>query len=212
MKNTQPTFDFENSFYLKEKPIAGIDEAGCGPWAGPVVAAAVIINQKLFCDELKESINDSKKLSRQKRENIYKNLIIHPAIEYAIGQASVQEIDQLNIGKATKLAMCRAIQNLKNEPFFVLVDGIRVPDLRQQVRTIIKGDQHSFSIAAASIIAKVTRDHVMMTLDKQHPDYGWKNNAGYGTKAHHEAMKLHGLTAHHRLSYAPVKALFEKAC
>eukprot|EP01037_Dinobryon_pediforme_P014768 gene14768-14898_t len=122
-----------------------------------------------------------------------------------------QEIDQLNIGKATRLAMARAVQNLNIEPSFALVDGIRAPELKMRVQTVVKGDQQSFSIAAASIIAKVTRDYMMTILDEKYPCYGWKNNAGYGTKIHHEAMKLYGLTVHHRLSYAPVKALLERA-
>ncbi|MBY0281942.1 MAG: ribonuclease HII [Alphaproteobacteria bacterium] len=205
-----PTFKFENEFPLKEGPVAGVDEAGCGPWAGPVVAAAVIIDQDLFSDELRISVKDSKKLIRSKRESTFEKLIMHPSIQYGVGEASVQEIDQLNIGRATRLAMVRAIQNLKTQPTFVLVDGIRSPDLRQRVQTVIKGDQQSFSIAAASIIAKVTRDKIMDSLDKEHPSYGWKSNAGYGTKVHHDAMKLYGLTPHHRLSYAPVKALLGK--
>ncbi|MBY0462187.1 MAG: ribonuclease HII [Alphaproteobacteria bacterium] len=205
-----PTFKFENEFSLKGELVAGIDEAGCGPWAGPVVAAAVIIDQDLFDDELRAGVKDSKKLVRSKRESACEKLIAHPSIQYGVGEASVQEIDQLNIGKATRLAMVRAVLNLKTQPTFVLVDGIRAPVLKQRVQTIIKGDQQSFSIAAASIIAKVTRDKIMDILDKEHPSYGWKRNAGYGTKIHHEAMKLYGLTQHHRLSYAPVKALLEK--
>ncbi len=206
-----PTFKFENEFSLKGELVVGVDEAGCGPWAGPVVAAAVIIDQDLFDDELREGVKDSKKLVRSKREDVYKKLIIHPSIQYGIGEASVQEIDQLNIGKATRLAMARAVQNLNIEPSFALVDGIRAPELKMRVQTVVKGDQQSFSIAAASIIAKVTRDYMMTILDEKYPCYGWKNNAGYGTKIHHEAMKLYGLTVHHRLSYAPVKALLERA-
>lgn len=212
MTTSHPTFRFENEFSLQGDLVAGIDEAGCGPWAGPVVAAAVIIDQDLFDDELRAGVKDSKKLVRSKREEVYKKLIKHPSIQYGVGEASVQEIDQLNIGKATRLAMVRAVQNLKIKPSFLLVDGIRAPELKQRVQTVIKGDQQSFSIAAASIIAKVTRDSIMTTLDEKYPNYGWKNNAGYGTKIHHEAMKLYGLTPHHRLTYAPVKAILEKAC
>jgi len=210
----QPTFKFENECLNSagiDKCVAGIDEAGCGPWAGPVVAAAVVINQDLFCEELRRSVKDSKKLARSKREDVYKKLIDHPSIQYGVGEVSAQEIDLLNIAKATCLAMEKAVQELKLKPAYALVDGIRVPHLTPHVRTIIKGDQQSYSIAAASIIAKVTRDFIMMALDQEYPHYGWKNNAGYGTKVHHEAMKLHGLTSHHRLSYAPVKALMKKA-
>lgn len=210
----QPTFKFENECLNSaeiDKFVAGIDEAGCGPWAGPVVAAAVIINQDLFCEELRREVKDSKKLARSKREDVYKKLINHPSIQYGVGEVSAQEIDQLNIAKATCLAMQRAVQKLNLEPAYALVDGIRGPDLKALVQTIIKGDQQSYSIAAASIIAKVTRDFIMMTLDQEYPHYGWKKNAGYGTKVHHEAMKLYGLTPYHRLSYAPVKALMKKA-
>lgn len=214
MTTFQPTFKFENECLNAagiDKFVAGIDEAGCGPWVGPVVAAAVIINQDLFCEELRRGVKDSKKLVRSKREEVYKKLIDHPSIQYGVGEVSAQEIDHLNIAKATCLAMERAVEKLNLEPAYALVDGIRVPKIKPHVQTIIKGDQQSFSIAAASIIAKVTRDFIMEVLDKEYPLYGWKNNAGYGTKVHHEAMKLYGLTPYHRLSYAPVKALMKKA-
>jgi len=212
MTSPRPTFDHETRLGLETGGlVAGVDEAGCGPWAGPVVAAAVIIDQALFPEMLMSVVTDSKKLSRSKREDTYQTLLEHPSVRYGVGEASVLEIDQINIGHATRLAMVRAVQNLPAQPSGVLVDGIRPPALKQRVQTLIKGDQLSFSIAAASIIAKVTRDRIMMKLDLEHPHYGWKNNAGYGTKAHHEAMHHFGLTKHHRLSYAPVKALLGKA-
>ena len=198
----EPSFKFEK---LYKGIVAGIDEAGCGPWAGPVVAAAVIIDQSLFDEHLAGFINDSKKLSKSKRNACFRLLLDHKAISYAVGQASVQEIDEINIGQATRLAMIRAVDGLRSKPDHVIIDGIRSPQIKIPVQMIVKGDQQSFSIAAASVIAKVTRDEIMEKLDVQHPYYKWKNNAGYGTEEHRLAMIEHGITEHHRRSYAPVK-------
>ncbi len=199
----KPSFKFEK---LYTGIIAGIDEAGCGPWAGPVVAAAVIIDQSLFDDHLSQMINDSKKLSKNKREACFRLFLNHQAIRYAVGQASVREIDEINISQATKLAMRRAVGSLSFEPDQLLIDGIRDPQIEIPVQMIVKGDQQSFSIAAASIIAKVTRDQIMEELDGHYPQYKWRKNAGYGTEEHRLAMVKHGITEHHRQSYAPVKA------
>lgn len=198
----EPSFKFEK---LCAGIVAGIDEAGCGPWAGPVVAAAVAIDQSLFDEPLTKLINDSKKLSRCKRNMCFRLLLDHPSIRYAVGQASVQEIDEINISQATKLAMKRAVGGLSFEPDHIIIDGIRDPQIDIPTQMIVKGDQQSFSIAAASIIAKETRDQIMKELDCQYPHYKWGKNAGYGTEEHRLAMEKHGITEHHRRSYAPVK-------
>lgn len=174
--------------------IAGVDEAGRGPMSGPVIAAAVIITNDFFHPE----INDSKKITAAKREKLYQIIIENNL--YAIGSASVQEIDQINILNATKLAMSRAISALNIIPDTILIDGnMKFDD--QRISSIIKGDQKSLSIAAASIIAKVTRDNIMLQLHEEFPQYEWRQNMGYGTKAHIEAIKEFGLSIHHRQSF-----------
>ena len=186
-------------------PVVGIDEAGCGPWAGPVVAGAFIFLEYQAVDKTVLSlIADSKQLTPARREKAYDCLAALASVYFAVGQASVQEIDQLNIGQATCLAMQRAVSGLGIVPAAALVDGIRKPDLPCPVTAIVKGDQTSYSIAAASIIAKVTRDRLMGELDKEFPLYGWVKNAGYGTARHQEALRLYGITPHHRRSYAPI--------
>jgi ribonuclease HII len=176
------------------KIVAGIDEAGRGPLAGPVVAAAVIVNQEILI----EGINDSKKLSAAKRERLY-DLITDNYI-FAIGEASVEEIDEINILEATKLACIRAAEKLSIKPDIVLVDGnMKFADGRY--KSIIKGDTLSISIAAASILAKVYRDRMMAELAKEHPQYLWNKNSGYGTAKHIVAIKEHGATKHHRTKF-----------
>lgn len=205
---TKPSFDLENQHTAL---VAGIDEAGCGPWAGPVVAGACIfINQQINAPLL-SAIDDSKKLTPKKRDLIFEQLITLPntCFSYGVGIVSVEEIDQLLLGAATRLAMQRAISSLSIYPDVALIDGIRKPTLFQKVITVVKGDQKSYSIAAASIIAKVTRDRLMQQLDKEYPAYGWKENAGYGTAYHQQALKTHGITRHHRKSFAPVAALLK---
>lgn len=203
--NPKPSFDLER---LHSFPVVGIDEAGCGPWAGPVVAGAVIFLEPEAVDQaILSLIRDSKQLSPARREKAYEHLTNLNTIQYGIGRASVEEIDQMNIGQATRLAMQRAVHQLGLAPAVALVDGIRKPDLACPVVTVIKGDQVSFSIAAASILAKVTRDRLMVALDQEYPVYGWANNAGYGTTQHQEALKQHGVTPHHRRSYAPIAKL-----
>lgn len=178
--------------------VAGVDEVGRGPWAGPVVAAAVVLRT----DMLPDGINDSKKLSAQKREYLYD--ILMAIADVGIGQASVEEIDTLNILKATKLAMERAVLALPYIPDAILVDGNHGFNAPCMVQPVIKGDSISLSIAAASIIAKVTRDRLMEELAQSFPYYGWEKNVGYGTKAHQEGMQQYGITQHHRKSFKPV--------
>lgn len=185
--------------------IVAIDEVGRGPWAGPVMAAAAIID----VSRIPDGINDSKKLTAAKRESLAAALMECARIE--IGIASVEEIDQFNILQATKLAMCRAYDALGVEASIALIDGNQSPKLPCPTRCIVKGDSISLSIAAASIVAKVTRDRYMAELAKEHPHYGWQTNAGYGTAAHQEGLRLHGVTAHHRRSFSPIRALLEAA-
>lgn len=200
-----PDFKYE-LLCEKTKLIAGVDEAGRGPWAGPVVAGAVIFPDLQISDSLAKKLDDSKKLTAAKREALFEELHASNAL-IGCGMASVEEIDSLNILQATFLAMNRAVKNLSQVPEFIIVDGNKLPpDLTCPARFLIKGDALSLSVAAASIIAKVTRDRLMTELAKDFPYYGWEKNAGYGTKAHQEGMKAHGICVHHRKSYAPVKA------
>lgn len=202
-----PDFFFEKKFHLKK--IAGVDEAGCGPWAGPVIASAVIFSE--YDQVFWANLNDSKKLSSQKRQEYFEMLTHSSSIIFGIGSASVEEIDELNIANATRLAMKRAIEDLSVPPEHVLIDGVRAPSINIPFTMITKGDSLSLSIAAASIIAKVTRDQIMRDLSKDYPMYCWSKNAGYGTALHREALKKYGLTPHHRKSFAPIRALLGKA-
>ena len=202
-----PDFEFENKH--PSQIIAGVDEAGRGPWAGPVVAGAVIIKDQKLNDILLSGLNDSKKLTPTKREILYEQLFAAQDIglvAIGIGQASVAEIDELNILQATFLAMKRAIENLPEKPDFALIDGNQIPkNLCCRCQTVIKGDAKSYSIAAASIIAKVYRDRLMSDLAKQYPFYAFEKNAGYGTAAHIAGLKMHGvIKGIHRLSYKPI--------
>ena len=180
-------------------PIAGVDEAGRGPLAGPVVAAAVILNRK----RTPKGLNDSKQLSAETREELFPR-IMEMAIAVGIGEASVDEIDLVNIRQATHLAMARAVRALSPSAAFALVDGNDAPALPCRCDTIIDGDAKSVSIAAASIIAKVTRDRIMRALHEQHPGYGWLTNKGYGTDEHLQALNRLGPCVHHRRSFSPV--------
>ncbi len=180
-------------------PVAGIDEAGRGPWAGPVVAAAVI----LPADRAPDGIDDSKRLSRDRRAELYER--IRAAATVGVGEASVDEVDALNVLQATMLAMRRAVEALGTRPSHALVDGNRLPDLACPARAIIGGDSRSISIAAASIVAKETRDRIMRRLARLHPGYGWERNAGYGTPEHARALATLGPTRHHRRSFRPVR-------
>ncbi len=203
-----PDFMFEYEAIAEGlTPVAGIDEAGRGPWAGPVVAGAVILDINEAPDDLRLGLDDSKKLPQKKREHLFGLLQNHAT--YGVGIASVEEIDRLNILAATMLAMQRAVADLGAAPGIALVDGNRAPDLACPVKTLIKGDGRSLSIAAASIIAKVTRDRIMADLAEAHPEYGWQRNAGYGTPEHRKALAIHGITHHHRRSFKPIRILLE---
>ena len=198
---TKPDLTFENDFL---DPVAGIDEAGRGPWAGPVVAGAVILDRS----NIPAGLNDSKKLSKIKRDALY-IAIIESAI-VGVGIASVEEIDQFNILQASLLAMRRATDDLSTKPASCLVDGNKDPNMVYPTRCIIKGDGKSLSIAAASIIAKVTRDKIMTDLSHIYPHYDWQQNAGYGVPKHIEALKLVGISPHHRKSFAPIRKLLDE--
>lgn len=179
--------------------IAGVDEVGRGPLAGPVTAAAV----RLLPGQVPPGLNDSKALTARRREALFG--VIMEMCEVSIAHASVEEIDALNILRASHLAMERALRGLPTPPDFALIDGNLLPrDLPCKAEAIIKGDALSLSIAAASIVAKVTRDRIMVDLAQQHPGYGWEKNAGYPTKEHQLALLNLGVTAHHRRSFKPV--------
>ena len=178
--------------------VAGIDEAGRGPWAGPVVAAAVILER----GAIPAGLDDSKVLSRKRRENLYDALL--GTARAGVGAAGVDEIDSLNILAASLLAMQRAVADLGAVPDLALVDGNRAPRLPCPVRCVVKGDALSLSIAAASIVAKVTRDRLMADLAVSWPGYGWERNAGYGTREHRAALERLGVTPEHRKSFAPI--------
>jgi ribonuclease HII len=184
--------------------IAGVDEVGRGPLAGPVVAAAVVFEGR---PKIK-GLRDSKKVTEENRLLLC-NLIKEKAICWAIGIASVKEIDQINILQASMLAMKRAIEALTVQPDFALIDGNRCPDVILPMEPIIGGDDIVPGISAASIIAKVTRDYLMTLFDKNYPLYGFSQHKGYGTVMHLKALKKHGVTPLHRQSFAPVKALLE---
>jgi ribonuclease HII len=195
-----PNYIFEQRILkMMAGPIAGVDEAGRGPLAGPVVAAAVILNRK----KIPKGLNDSKKMTAEARETAFA-AILDCAIAVGIGEASVDEIDLINIRQATHLAMARAVRALAVAPMFALVDGNDAPALPCPCDTIVEGDGRSVSIAAASIVAKVTRDRLMIALHGEHPGYGWITNKGYGTGEHLEALGRLGPCRHHRRSFAPV--------
>lgn len=201
-----PSWEFEDRF---SGIVCGIDEAGRGPWVGPVAAGAVAFLTHQINPELLQNLNDSKKLSATKREHLY-DLILAEAdagrLTYGIGLASAAEIDRLNILQATFLAMRRAAEKLDPVPTQALIDGNRLPaDFICPTCCYIGGDGLSYSIAAASILAKVYRDRLMQKLAEQYPFYGFEKNAGYGTKEHIEGIRAHGLTPEHRQSYKPIK-------
>ena len=178
--------------------VCGVDEVGRGPWAGPVVAAAVILDRDWDAD----GVDDSKRLTAAARIQLRREIEAHA--EIGTGQASVYEIDRLNILNATLLAMRRAVATLPRVPECALVDGNRLPDLPCPAQAVTRGDARSLSIAAASIVAKVERDRLMARLAADFPGYGWERNAGYGTPEHAAALERLGVTPHHRRSFAPV--------
>ena len=180
-----------------------MDEAGRGPLAGPVAAAAVILPRGFSCPGL----DDSKKITASRREGLFELLTGNPKIAWAVATASSQEIDRINILRATHLAMRRAAEMLDPPPEHCLIDGLPVRDFPLPSDAIVKGDGLSLSIAAASIIAKVTRDRLMREIDREFPQYGFAKHQGYGTKAHLEALRNHGPCRHHRRSFQPVAQL-----
>jgi len=189
--------------------VAGIDEAGRGPWAGPVYTAAVMFPAEGPPREIVAWVRDSKQLSAAEREALFPKLLCCAVIGQ--GEASVTEIDELNILNATHLAMRRAVADLAQTPDAAIVDGNRIPDLPCPVRCVVKGDDKSYSIAAASIVAKVTRDRYMTELAATNPGYGWEHNFGYGTKLHVEGLEKLGVTPHHRRSFKPIRKLLEES-
>jgi ribonuclease HII len=179
--------------------IAGVDEVGRGPLAGPVTAAAVVLDPA----NIPQGLNDSKKLTKKARARLYDEILA--VADVSIAHASVAEIDEHNILRASHIAMCRALAGLKTPADYALIDGNMLPrDLSLPAQTVIKGDSLSQSIAAASIMAKICRDCVMLSLAQQHPGYGWETNMGYGSKSHMQALQNLGVTPHHRRSFKPV--------
>ncbi|MBE6837805.1 MAG: ribonuclease HII [Ruminococcus sp.] len=189
-------FEFDNGFRQQYKCICGVDEAGRGPLAGDVYAAAVVFDEGVVID----GINDSKKLSEKKRELLFDE-IIEKAKDYCIATASVDEIEQINILNAAMLAMKRAIEGLKESPEIALIDGNKSPLVACETKTVVKGDATSQSIAAASILAKVARDRYMKQIDEELPKYQFSKHKGYGTKLHYEMIEKYGISKYHRPSF-----------
>lgn len=193
-----PDYSFEQKAAANGSTnVCGVDEAGRGPLAGPVCAAAVILPQGIKI----EGLNDSKKLSAKKREELYK-VITEVATAYCVAYGTLEEIEEFNILNATFLAMNRAISGLETKADFAIIDGNRAPkNCPVACETVVKGDSKSMSVAAASILAKVTRDHLMLEMDKKYPEYGFAQHMGYGTKAHTDAIRKYGICEIHRKSF-----------
>jgi ribonuclease HII len=185
--------------------IAGVDEAGRGPWAGPVVAGAAVLDLDRVPNDLLNALDDSKKLKPHSRAALFEQLTDCPAVRLGVGISDVADIDIHNILQATMMAMAKAVSGLPVQPDYALVDGNREPILPCPLETIVKGDGKSVSIAAGSIIAKVTRDKIMSDLALEFPGYGWETNAGYGTPQHQTALRHLGVTPHHRQSFKPIQ-------
>ena len=201
---TIPTFELESTeLSLAPGAVAGVDEAGRGPWAGPVVAAAVILDP----DHIPSGIDDSKSLDETNRETVYARIVKTAIVATAI--ANVAQIDRDNILNATLWAMTEAVKKLSPQPRLALIDGNRPPNLACETRAIVKGDSKCLSIAAASIVAKVTRDRLMKKLAKDWPGYGFERHKGYGTPEHRNALKRLGVTPQHRRSFRPVQLALE---
>tara|TARA_R110002124_G_scaffold115767_2_gene271773 strand:+ start:626 stop:1240 length:615 start_codon:yes stop_codon:yes gene_type:complete len=196
----EPDFEFERAALRRGfLRVAGVDEVGRGPLAGPVTAAAVVLDPA----HIPAGLNDSKKLTKKARQRLYDEIML--VADVSIAHASVAEIDDLNILRASHLAMVRALAGLKAPADYALIDGNMLPrDLPLPAETIIKGDARSQSISAASIMAKICRDCVMLSLAQQHPGYGWETNMGYGSKSHISALQNLGVTPHHRRLFKPV--------
>ncbi|MDR2766489.1 MAG: ribonuclease HII [Holosporaceae bacterium] len=198
---------------IKIDDSVGLDEVGRGPLAGPVVAAAVWIDEEsaLRLEASNLVVRDSKKMTAIQRKNVVDWVLEQPSLHYSIGQASVQEIDALNILRAALLAMARAYAALGLTKEYALVDGNRAPDLPHAlVKTVVKGDDKVLAISLASILAKAHRDAAMRLLAKEYPQYGWDTNVGYGTLAHVAAIRKYGVTPHHRRTFAPIRSMLQE--
>ena len=200
-----PDFSLEHEAGAPREVVAGVDEAGRGPWAGPVVAAAVILDP----DTLPDGLNDSKKLSPDRRARLYDE--IRTCAEVGVGIVSVETIDARNILNATLEAMTTALRALPRAPSLALIDGNKAPVAPCDTRCVVRGDARALSIAAASIVAKVTRDRLMMELGRAYPGYGWERNMGYGTAEHRAGLARLGVTDHHRRSFAPIRNMLSPA-
>lgn len=200
MTKSTPSFRHEDAAFAKGfTRVAGLDEVGRGPLAGPVVAAAVVLDP----NNIPDGLNDSKQVTAKRREALYD--ILEDVADVSVANASVREIEEHNILRASHLAMVRALSGLNTPADFALIDGNMVPrGMNLANETLVKGDTRSLSIAAASIVAKVWRDRFMVSLAQQHPGYGWDTNMGYPTKEHKAGLKSHGVTLHHRRTFAPV--------
>ncbi len=203
MKKKLPNLMLENEY--TNKSVCGIDEVGRGTWAGPVVSAAVIFDKN---KKIPYGINDSKKLSKLKREKIYSQIL--QISKVGIGIVAAAEVDQLGIVQSTLLSMRKAFLNNPIKAQVALIDGIIDPELGVHTKLIIRGDSSSLSIAAASIVAKVTRDNIMADLNIKYPGYGWVNNVGYGTKEHFTAINKLGICKEHRKTFKPIKNFIVK--
>jgi ribonuclease HII len=201
-----PSFEYENQ-YPANQHVVGIDEVGCGPWAGPLVAIACSFDRINVPYKILALLNDSKKLTKQKRETAFQALMEenNKTFFYAIGIVEIDLFNELNLKNALPLIMQKAFNAFPKQAHHILVDGIRNPNIPLPTTLIKKGDSISYTIAAASIVAKVTRDKIMEELHNIFPQYGWKANAGYGTKTHQDAIKIFGLTPHHRTCFTPIK-------
>lgn len=199
-------FNFDQNYRTQYPLLAGVDEAGRGAWAGPVVAAAVILDPK----QPLEGVNDSKKLTPKKREALFEQ-IKSKALSYGIALVEATEIDQINILEASKKAMCLALAQLNPKPQMTLVDGNMTLDYDLPQQFVISGDAKSQTIAAASILAKVYRDNLMVNLAQKHPGFGFEKHKGYGTKAHQDALSEHGVLSLHRQTYGPIQRLLNQS-
>ena len=204
-------FEFERALLRRGVTrIAGVDEAGRGPLAGPVVAAAVVLPDDWIREGMPTDLadlNDSKQLTEAERERHFLALTTHPSVRFALALIDAETIDQINILKATHRAMNQALEQLQPAPAHVLVDGLLVGSIRLPQTPLIKGDSRSYSIAAASVLAKVTRDRLMVEFDRLYPDYGFADHKGYGTERHLAALAIHGPCPIHRRTFAPIKAV-----
>lgn len=209
MPNNPPSFDAEHRLYVNDfQVVVGVDEVGRGALAGPVFAGSVFLGRFVHVYQA-ISIKDSKQLSPRARERAYQGLVDQLAIsgDFAIGSASAEEIDEIGIAPATKMAMVRAIEGMSVRPDALLIDAVKLSELAVYQESIIRGDQISLSIAAASIIAKVTRDRLMIEMDSKYPGYGFAGNKGYGSSEHINALRTFGPSPYHRRSFQPIRGM-----